>query len=162
MIELSERENGSRRVAISLPTESRVEQAHTNAVDINSIVRKYRATGYLPDPVLHAVYGDFSGDNDFHTIQSKLSRAREQFLQLPADIRTLFKNDPALLIDFVNDPNNQKASEEMGLLPRTEDTQAKLKPAEPPKPAEPAVPAKDEPDVKVGEASPAGRPPPAE
>lgn len=127
--------NGSRRVQLHMDTESRVEQHHVGETNINAIMAKYHKTGQLPDPVLHAVYGDFSNAEDFHTAHDKILGALEMFQQLPADIRTFFENDPAQLLGFVGDPDNLEEARKMGLVP--------LAPPEAPevpeKPAEVAV-----------------------
>lgn len=143
MNKITKRSSGSRRVQFHPDSDDiRVEQAHGNEQNINTIMKKYRITGVLPDPVLPGVYGDFSGAEDFHTAQDKLIKAKNMFMALPSDLRTTFKNDPGLFLNFVNDPANRAEAQEMGLIPSDD----------PPKPAigdkkpKPAPKATDKPE----------------
>ncbi len=120
---ITQRENGSRRVALELPTESHVEQTHVGSTNINAIVRKYRKTGELPPPRDGGeVYGDFAFAEDYHTAQNRLKEAEEQFMEMPSDLRTHFQNDPGLFFEFVNNPDNLEECRELGLLPKAEKT----------------------------------------
>jgi bifunctional DNA-binding transcriptional regulator/antitoxin component of YhaV-PrlF toxin-antitoxin module len=38
------------------------------------------------------------------------------FIQIPADIREKFDNDPEKFVDFMNDENNISALQDMGIL----------------------------------------------
>lgn len=119
MNKISQRpKNNSRRVQFH-PDDKEIhtEQAHANASDINTIMRKYRKTGLLPEPVLAGVYGDFSMAVDFHTAQNRIIDANNMFNALPSDIRTTFKNDPGLFFQFVNDDTNRAECQSMGLIP---------------------------------------------
>jgi len=131
------RKDGSRRVTLSTSRESRVEQSHKDAVNINSIIKRFNKTGYLPDPVLTGVYGDFSGSLDFHQSQDKIIQAKDAFMALPSDIREFFDNDPGALLEFVHDDSNREAAEEMGLIPTPDKPKDSNPPAAPPVP--PAV-----------------------
>lgn len=110
-------ESGSRRVRTVMDSESKTEQHHANEVDINSIMRKYRKTGVLPEPSARGIYGDFAFAEDFHTTQNRVVAANELFNNLPSDIRTQFDNDAGAFLGFVNDPENADEAREMGLLP---------------------------------------------
>jgi len=128
------RKNGSRRVSLSTSKVSKVEQSHKDAVNINSIIKRFNKTGYLPDPVLTGVYGDFSGSLDFHQSQDKIIQAKDAFMALPSDIREFFDNDPGALLEFVHDDTNREAAEEMGLIPTPEKPKDAVPPAAPPVP----------------------------
>ncbi len=143
--------NNTRRVQFHPDqTEIRTEQAHANASDINTIMRKYHKTGLLPEPVLPGVYGDFSTAVDFHTAQDKIIDANNLFNALPSDIRTTFKNDPGLFYQFVNDDENRAECQAMGLVAPDDPKIPALKPADPP-------PATDK--EEGGNASEASEPP---
>lgn len=95
----------------------RTEQHHKSSCDINNIMGKFS-----PDVLaLHASqykgqYGDFADLPDYHTAMNAVRRIDEMFLDVPADIRSKFQNDPAKFLNFVNDPVNVDAMYEMGLL----------------------------------------------
>lgn len=124
---VTERPDGSRRVAMSTVGPSLTEQSHKGAVDINNIVAKYVRTGFMESRFETPMYGDFSGFDDFHSLKQKLNRAQEDFMHLPAVLRKRFDNDPAKLIEFVQDPENEGEAIELGLLPK----EAPEEPAEP-------------------------------
>ncbi len=46
--------------------------------------------------------------------------AQENFMRLPANIRKRFDNDPAQLIEFINDPNNLDEAINIGLAKEPE------------------------------------------
>ncbi|WNK12554.1 MAG: internal scaffolding protein [Microvirus sp.] len=84
--------------------------------DINLIMRKYTKSGVLPGSVAGAAYGDFSFSGDFLEAQNIILRAKEQFSGLSAELRSRFRNDPALFLDFVHDTRNLDEARKLGLL----------------------------------------------
>lgn len=114
----TERPNGTRRVQIKIPKESPVEQHHAKRQNINTIMARYRKTGLLPNRVTHPTYGDFSGIPDFQEAQQRIAKAEQDFLDLPAEIRSRFRNDVGELLDFINRPENEQEAVRMGLIPK--------------------------------------------
>jgi phage internal scaffolding protein len=49
-------------------------------------------------------------------MQNNLIEAQNAFKTLPASIRAEFNNDPAQVIDFLNDPANRDKAIEIGLI----------------------------------------------
>lgn len=94
---------------------SKVQQHFASDVDINNIMAKAVKTGYLPQTE-PGFYGDFRNIGDYQTTQNKLIQAQEAFDALPARIRSRFKNEPGMLIDFVNNPENKAEAMAIGLL----------------------------------------------
>ncbi len=151
MLTITERPNGTRRFSLELSSESKVEQNHKGSTDINAIIRKAQKVGHLPDPVLDGRYGDFTTARDYHETQNLLVAAQDMFMALPAEMRNNFANDPGLMLEFVNDPENLEEAQELGLVPRPdkvapdapvaplEPGAAPLEPVDPP--AAPSVPA---------------------
>ena len=92
------------------------QQQFKDECDINNIMEKFGMTGLIPQSPLTANYGDFSGINDYHTALNAIIAAEEQFDALPANIRSRFENDPANLIDFMENPDNRNEAEKMGLI----------------------------------------------
>lgn len=111
-----ERPDGSRRVMQIPKKGSRVEQHHRDKVNINSIMKKYYKTGML-EQRSGARYGDFTSFESFHDAQDRILQATDEFMELPSDIRAMFDNDPAMLVEFINDPANEEQARNLGLIP---------------------------------------------
>jgi len=110
-----------KRVQIKFKQESKTEQSHMAALNVNKIVAKYQKTGLLPNRQgKEPMYGDFTGIEDFHTCQNRIVEAKRDFMSLPSDIRERFHNDPGELVQFINDPDNIEEARELGLLPYPE------------------------------------------
>lgn len=113
------RPNGTKRVTLIKSGNSLVEQHHKQICDINHIVRRFRKTGLI-DHVsnLQARYDDFTGVGSYHECMNKLVQAEEAFLQLPAEVRKEFQNDPGIMLDEIQKPENYDRMVELGLLAR--------------------------------------------
>jgi phage internal scaffolding protein len=98
------------------PEPTLAQQHARDETDINTIVRRFGITGELPSNVRVPQYGDFTHTTDYHTAMNAVIAANEAFMQLPADVRTRFNNDPGLLVDFVSDDNNRAEAEKLGLV----------------------------------------------
>lgn len=100
------------------------QQHFKDETDINNILRQFNITGLLPEAPLSPRYGDFTGVVDYHTALNQVIAAEDEFMTLPADLRARFQNDPAQLIDFLNDENNRSEAVNLGLLdtPKAEST----------------------------------------
>lgn len=61
-------------------------------------------------------YGHFIGLPDLREAMVLVADANEAFMALDASIRKRFDNEPALLLDFLNDPSNRDEAVRMGLL----------------------------------------------
>lgn len=109
------------------------QQQFKDECDINNIMNKFGLTGLIPQAPLTPNYGDFSGVYDYHTALNAIIASEEQFDALPAELRYRFSNDPAKLIDFMEDESNRSEAEKLGLInPNTvfstpvENTEAQL------------------------------------
>lgn len=94
------------------------QQHYKEECDINNILQKFSITGILPEAPLSPRYGDFSGIGDYHTALNRVIAAQEEFEALPAQIRARFENDPAKLIEFLDDEANRPEAEKLGLVER--------------------------------------------
>ncbi len=94
------------------------QQHYKEECDINTILQKFSITGILPEAPLSPRYGDFSGISDYHTALNRVIAAQDEFDGLPAQIRARFDNDPAKLIEFLDDEANRPEAEELGLVDR--------------------------------------------
>lgn len=95
---------------------TRTKQSEAAACDINTIMARYEKTGILPQVNAQPFYADVSELVDYRQVVEDVRRAEEYFMQLPADLRGEFGNDPAAFLEFVADPANVPQLEEMGLL----------------------------------------------
>lgn len=122
---------------------SLTNQQFARECDINVIVSQFQKTGLVTHLANGAPQsGDFTDFGDstyFQSAQNYLIEAQSAFDALPAEVRARFSNDPAKLLDFVNNQDNQDEAIKLGLAVR--------------KPEEPIVGKK--PSKKAAEAAPA-------
>ena len=97
---------------------SLAQQHHKDECDINNILRQFNITGLLPESPLSPRYGDFTGIGYYHTALNRVIAAQDEFDALPAQIRARFDNDPAQLIEFLENSDNRPEAEELGLVER--------------------------------------------
>lgn len=93
------------------------QQHNANDTNINSIMARARKTHQMP-PAKHdaqALYGDFSEVSDYHTAINHIKNAEAQFLQLPAEIRKKFENNPQNFLNYMENPDNLEEAVELGL-----------------------------------------------
>ena len=95
---------------------SLAQQHYKEECDINTILEKFNITGMLPENTLSPRYGDFTGIGDYHTAMNRVIAVQEEFEALPAQIRARFNNDPAQLIEFMENSDNRPEAEELGLV----------------------------------------------
>lgn len=92
------------------------EQAHKDTCDINLIIKKYDKTGLISHiSKIEAEFGNMTG-LDFQESQNKILRAMAMFNALPSKIRNRFKNNPAKLLEFMDDANNREEAITLGLI----------------------------------------------
>lgn len=95
---------------------SLTRQSHADESDINRILGKWRTTGFLGNVnVRRPAYDDFSNTADYMTAMNSIKKAEAIFAALPARVRARVGNDPAKLIDFVNDSANDEELRDLGL-----------------------------------------------
>lgn len=119
----------SQDTGLACKDESLTEQEHAEEADINYIAERFMRTGQMPQVLNLPTAGDFEGIFDFQTAMNTIAQAREEFMSLPAKVRTRFSNDPAQLLEFVNNKDNYDEAVKLGFIPKKE------KPADPPGPA---------------------------
>ncbi|WNK13595.1 MAG: internal scaffolding protein [Microvirus sp.] len=114
---LSNQDDNSIEHAFASDELSLTKQSFKEEADINTLVQRFGLTGQLPDMPLPEQYGDFSGAVDFQTSMELVRQAAQDFLQLPAELRERFRNDPQMLMTFLSDQNNRQEAIDLGLLP---------------------------------------------
>jgi phage internal scaffolding protein len=95
---------------------SLAQQHYKEECDINTILQRFNISGVLPEVPLSPRYGDFTGIGDYHTALNRVIAAQDEFDGLPATIRARFNNDPAQLIEFLDNSENRPEAEKLGLV----------------------------------------------
>lgn len=107
--------------SISFPDPSLTVQSDAAQADINYIVKQFGLTHELPYGLAVPEYADYSDiPNDYHAAMSFVKDADDTFLTMSADVRSRFKNDAGLFLDFLSDASNHDEAVSLGLVPRTE------------------------------------------
>lgn len=100
--------------------ENMTQQQFAEEADINTIVRRFGLTGELPENVRTPQYGDFTGISDYKDAMNAVRAADEAFMELPADLRYKFANDPQRLLEFVSNGDNREEAKKLGLMKEVE------------------------------------------
>ncbi len=95
---------------------TRAQQHHKDECDINVILERFGKTGQLPVNAISGNYGDFSGVHDYHTAMNAIIASESEFAALSGQLRARFDNEPAKLIEFLDNPNNKAEAEKLGLI----------------------------------------------
>lgn len=96
---------------------SRTKQAMADECDINKIIQRVQQGGDLSHINTRAAqFGDFSNVPDYRESLDFINNANALFMALDATIRDRFANDPAKLLDFLQNPNNKAEATRLGLL----------------------------------------------
>lgn len=124
----------SDETGLACPPEDKLTQDNfAEECDINTIVRRFGLTGQMPDNPRMPSFGDFTGINDFQTAMNAIVSAKENFMELPANVRARFNHDPQQLLEFVTDDANRPEAEKLGLVKPKEPPVAPQAPPEAPK-----------------------------
>jgi len=118
-----------KRVHPKLSDVKLVDQSQKNLCDINCIMERYRKTGMLPQfKQKFPMFIDNTGVKSVEEAHALVNEANFLFDQIPSKLRKLMDNNPANLIDFVNNPENEKICLEYGLIEPQAVTSAKVQP----------------------------------
>lgn len=101
---------------LSCPEPTKTQQNFKDEVDINTIVERFGLTGELPTDVRMPQSGDFTDVTDFQGAMNLIRQAEEGFMEMPANIRARFHNNPAEFLDFVHDEKNVDEAIKLGVL----------------------------------------------
>lgn len=94
---------------------SRTKQSFRDETNINTIMARFQKTGMLEFVNKHEPqYGDVTAI-DFQNSMESVAQAREMFADLPSKVRDRFNNDPAELLDFLDNPDNKDEAVLLGL-----------------------------------------------
>ncbi len=94
-------------------TDGRTKQSFKDETDINKIIQRAEKSGTISHLTKwKGSYSDFAEFDYFENLQ-KLTRGREIFDDLPAELRNEFRGSPAEFFDYVNNPANIGRLEEL-------------------------------------------------
>lgn len=94
---------------------SMTRQSHAAECDINNIMKRFQKDGVVTHFNKHGEqYGDITGQ-DFTSAMQTIAKGRSMFEELPSSARERFNHDPAVFLEFVNNPKNHPEMVELGL-----------------------------------------------
>ena len=110
------------QVGITFTEPTKTQQQFEEECNINSIVKRYRETGVITH-LAHEnpLYGDFSEVLNYQDALSIVIDVEAKFEALPASLRKRFDNDPAQMLEFLQDESNYEEAVELGLLAKRVD-----------------------------------------
>lgn len=101
--------------------ESMTHQEFKEECDINTIIERFGIGENPIEPQKWVTDLDIANAPDnYMDVMNQLNAARDQFMSLPAKVRSQFDNDPAKFVSFVSDANNIEEMIRMGLATRVE------------------------------------------
>ena len=96
---------------------SLTHQSFSQECDFNAVMAQWERTGTLPNSNPSAPsYEDVSDLVDYQQSVEIVAAAWDSFSALPSRVRERFGNDPAALIQFLQDPANRSEASSLGLL----------------------------------------------
>lgn len=106
---------------------SKTLQQFKDEADINVLLARFSATGSYYDPATVSAstmrspqYGDYSDLPTYQEAQQIVLESEALFDALPSALRDRFGNDPANLLDFINNPDNVDEAIKLGILSKTD------------------------------------------
>lgn len=106
---------------------SRALQSQAQDADINVIVKRFGVTGQLPQGLRLPTYGDFSEVVDYRTALDAVRAAEASFMEVPAEIRRRFGDDPQAFVEFCSDEKNYDELVKLGLAKARLDPDASIR-----------------------------------
>jgi len=99
------------------PEESLTHQEFKEESDINTIIDRF-GIGENPIEAQKWVTNVDIADapDNYMDVMNQLNEARDQFMSLPAKLRSRFENDAHQFVEFVSDPGNADEMLSLGLL----------------------------------------------
>ena len=91
-------------------------QSQKDAVDINKIVSKMEKGLAVSVLQREGSFDDVSMFDGLDHAIMVVNEANERFMQLPADMREKFENNPVKLVEFLEDGKNRDEAVKLGLV----------------------------------------------
>ena len=83
------------------------QQSFKDECDINVLVKRFGLTGEVPVGWRMPYYGDFTEAMSYQDMCDAVISADAAFMELPAELRDRFANDPQRLFDFLSSDKNR-------------------------------------------------------
>lgn len=99
------------------PGRSKTRQSDADSADINKILNRMSMQGIGPifNPA-EPKFLDITAVGDFRSALDQVRNANSYFMELDAEDRAKFNNDPAVFLDVVNDPVKLRALIDEGII----------------------------------------------
>lgn len=97
---------------------SMTKQSEMDACDIHNVLKQYSPAGLqqlISENQARGQYAELPDEIDYQAALNTVLVAEQSFATLPAKIRERFNNDPAQLLAFMANPNNQDEAIKLGL-----------------------------------------------
>lgn len=94
---------------------SLAQQSFKDDADINVLLERFKVTGQMPSGVVLPSYGDYTGITDYRQAADVLRQANDEFMKLPANMRSRFNNSPQEFLEFCMDEKNLPELRKLGL-----------------------------------------------
>lgn len=102
---------------LNCPEKGRTHQSFKEECDINVVVAMHQRTGSLQHVnVGTPTYGDYSEVGSYQEALDTVIAAQDAFMALPAKVRTRMGNNPAVLLEFLANPDNKAEAQKLGLV----------------------------------------------
>lgn len=124
-MEIRSRYNAGVREGWQSSVPSMTQQQFKDEADINYIVSMYDSSGVMPTfhgdgQPAQPVFGDFASlPDNAQEMYNRMIEAKNNFDNLPLEVRKRFNYDPAAFLDFVDNPENLDELVAMGLATKT-------------------------------------------
>lgn len=92
------------------------QQSFKDECDINVLVKRFGLTGEVPVGWRMPYYGDFTEAMSYQDMCDAVISADAAFMELPAELRDRFANDPQRLFDFLSSDKNRDEAIRLGLV----------------------------------------------
>jgi len=123
--------------------ESLTEQHHKDACNVNNIIRRFETSGVLDHLNPYPQQFGYASSQTFDEAARMVTAANQTFESFPSAVRQHFGNNTAAFLDALEDPLQQEALQDLGLIPKPAENDSKdqipldLPPAKPPVSAPP-------------------------
>lgn len=99
-----------------LQGESLTVQSMAEDANINVLMDRYGITGKMPENPRIPVFGDFTEVGDYQSALQAVISASDGFMELTANVRARFENNPQKLLEFMSNDANREEAVRLGLV----------------------------------------------
>jgi len=119
---ITKRPNGTIRVQSSVEGESMTQQQFKDDCDVNIILKRIMRN---PSEMLRyqnnqGIFADVSEAPSYQEAMQTVINANNSFMELPAEMRLKFDNNPQKLLDYLADDKNKEESYQLGIRVKPE------------------------------------------